>query len=81
MDRTDEVRRESHSFVLRIWRQEQESLTWRGWVQHAATGETRYLHRLADLLAFIEMHTGPLAQTPGAESYEPNKGGDKIAHS
>ena len=60
MNRTDEVRRESHSFVLRIWRQEQESLVWRGRVQHAASGQTHYFDDIADLLAFVEAYVGPL---------------------
>lgn len=56
----------SSSFVLRIWWEEQEEETpsWRGWVQHAATGETRYLDHISDLLAFVEKHTGVLNQ-PG----------------
>ena len=49
----------SNSFVLRIWWEEEG---WRGWVQHAASGETRYFERLADLLAFVEAQTGSLEQ-------------------
>ena len=65
---TDEQHR-SNSFVLRVWREESTRPDeWRGWVQHATTGETCYFHRLAELLAFVEAHTGPLAQCPGAEA-------------
>jgi hypothetical protein len=31
-------------------------------VQHAATGKSRYFDHMADLLAFIEAHTGPLVK-------------------
>ncbi|MDQ7029936.1 MAG: hypothetical protein Q9O62_09270 [Ardenticatenia bacterium] len=55
----------SDSFVLRIWWEEEG---WRGWVQHATSGESRYFVRLADLLAFLEAYTGPLEQAPGVES-------------
>lgn len=58
-----QTQRRSDSFVLRIWWEDGgESPAWRGWVQHAATGETRYFGHVADLLAFVETHTGPLAQ-------------------
>jgi len=55
--------RRSNSFVLRVWREEgARPHEWRGWIQHAITGETCYFHRLADLLTFVEAHTGPLGQ-------------------
>jgi len=63
-------RRGSNSFVLRIWWEEEG---WRGWVQHAASGESRYFERLADLLAFVETQTGPLEQVAEADGAE--KGG------
>jgi hypothetical protein len=60
---------DSNSFVLRIWREKaQNSLArqaWRGWVQHAASGERRYFCRLADLVAFIESYAGSLATIAG----------------
>ncbi|OQY17837.1 MAG: hypothetical protein B6I35_13955 [Anaerolineaceae bacterium 4572_32.2] len=49
----------SNSFVFRIWWEEE---TWRGWVQHAASGKSRYFEQLPDLLAFVEAQTGPLTQ-------------------
>jgi len=48
------------SFVLRIWWEGEKNPLWRGWIQHAATGQVRYFHRLADLLAFVQERTGPL---------------------
>jgi hypothetical protein len=55
----------SSSFVLRIWWEEGgASPVWRGWVQHAASGDARYFRRLADLLAFVETHTGALTRAP-----------------
>ena len=56
-----------HSFVVRIWREQgyDDQALWRGWVQHAATGKSRYFERMADLLAFVETHTGPLIKPVG----------------
>jgi hypothetical protein len=54
------------SFVLRIWwEQDEKKAVWRGQVQHAATGHASYFRHVADLLAFIEAHTGPLENAPG----------------
>ncbi len=68
----------SNSFVLRIWwEREDAQAEWRGWVQHAASAHYRYFHHLADLLAFVEEHTGPLAPTATVASRQkegmPNK--------
>ena len=72
-----EEQHRSNSFVLRIWWEGgTRPHEWRGWVQHAVTGETHYFCRLAELLAFVEAHTGPLAQTLGAEVDGPRRGGD-----
>ncbi|MEA3309287.1 MAG: hypothetical protein U9Q70_07230 [Chloroflexota bacterium] len=49
---------------------------WRGWIQHAASGETCYFCYLTELLAFIEVYTGSLAQAPGAEAPRTRRGGD-----
>ena len=51
----------SHSFIVRIWRTGDHPSAWRGWVQHAGTGEAAYVRDLNDLLAFIEGRAGPLA--------------------
>jgi hypothetical protein len=59
----------SNSFVIRIWWEEGKELpTWRGWVQHAASGQSLYFRHMLDLLAFVEAHTGPLAQAPDVAS-------------
>lgn len=47
------------SFVLRIWR-EQSRPGWRGWVQHARSGESAVVHSLAELVAFLEDRCGRL---------------------
>ena len=68
--------RQSHAFVLRIWWEEgNESPVWRGRVQHAASGDTCYVRRLADLIAFLEMHTGSLDTASGSEVEEGGVGG------
>jgi hypothetical protein len=51
----------SHSFVVRIWREGEDTADWRGWVQHAGTGEETYVHDLDELLTFIERRAGQLA--------------------
>lgn len=48
-----------HSFVVRIWR-EKGSVGWRGWVQHARTGESVPFEDLEKLQAFLEGRTGTL---------------------
>jgi len=48
-----------HSFVLRIWREEGRP-GWKGWVQHAGTGESIFVQSQDELLAFIEQRTGTL---------------------
>ncbi len=58
-----EARRRSDSFVLRIWWEEEER-TWRGWVQHAGTGQITYVQSLGELLAFIQQYTGDLTTNP-----------------
>ncbi len=68
-----ERRHVSNAFVLRIWWEKDTQPLWRGWVQHAASGEARYFECLADLLGFVEAYTGPLAQAPVAKAREPGK--------
>jgi hypothetical protein len=63
----DGRQRRSDSFVVRIWWEEGDGLpTWRGWVQHASSGQVDYFQHLVELLSFVEAYTGPLAQTPDA---------------
>jgi len=64
MTTMSERQRRGNAFILRIWWEEHAHPTWRGWVQHTATGEYRYFQHLGDLLAFVEHHTGSLAQAP-----------------
>jgi hypothetical protein len=63
--------RQSDSFVLRIWWEEGEaSPVWRGWVQHATSGESNYFDQITELLAFVETRTGSLT-----EGGDPRPGG------
>jgi hypothetical protein len=50
------------SFVIRIW-QEEGKPGWKGWVQHARSGESSLIRDLGDLLAFIERRLGKLDTT------------------
>ena len=62
---------QTHSFVVRIWWE--QGLTrpngrplWRGYIQHAASGQTLVFQSLDELLRFIQAHTGDL-ETMGNE--------------
>ena len=50
------------SFVLRIWREGKKRI-WKGWIQHANSGESTPLRSLTDLIAFIEQHTNDTPST------------------
>jgi hypothetical protein len=64
----------SSSFVLRIWWEKGAGQpTWRGWMQHAASGESHYFDSLTDLLALIEAKTGSLVQHLATGSEEGEK--------
>lgn len=49
------------SFLVRIWREKGQA-EWQGWVQHIRSGESAPFTNLGDLLAFIERHSGKLAE-------------------
>jgi hypothetical protein len=51
------------SFLVRIWR-DRGKPEWKGWVQHTRSGESALLHSRAELLAFLEHHTGELPDPP-----------------
>lgn len=46
----------SYLFTVRVWREELEEgrFEWRGKVQHALSGETRYFRRWEDLIEFVQ---------------------------
>jgi hypothetical protein len=49
------------SFVLRIWWEEGDSgPVWRGWTQHAASGESCYFETLVEMLEFVQKFVGNL---------------------
>lgn len=58
-----EAKSRSNSYIIRIWREEDKP-GWKGWVQHARTGESAFIQRADEILAFIERHTGKLAEPP-----------------
>lgn len=47
----------THSFVLRIWREETQvangETLWRGHITHVLSGQRRYFQRLSDVIGFI----------------------------
>ena len=42
-----------HTFVLRIWKEEN---AWRGWIQHAASGQEIYGRSLSELWGFVKRY-------------------------
>lgn len=64
----------SNSFVVRIWQEQadgkQSPFLWRGWIQHAFTGQVFYFHSINDMLTFIEDYTGPLHKEASGEEKE-----------
>ena len=51
----DEFEPESHSFVVRLWLEDDEPVTWRGHVTHVPGGERRQVKRLRDITDFIAL--------------------------
>lgn len=43
----------THSFVVRIWLEEDDRAIWRGHITHVPTGDRQHVERLADIVAFI----------------------------
>ncbi len=46
------------SFVVRIWWEDEEG-RWRGWVQHAGSGQARYVQSWEELRVFIQSFAPP----------------------
>ena len=57
-----EAKLRSNSYIIRIWREEDKP-GWKGWVQHARTGESAFIQRADEILAFIERYAGKLAES------------------
>jgi hypothetical protein len=55
-----EKRTQRESFVIRIWRESGRS-EWKGWIQHAGSGDSATLQDLSELMSFIERWTGRLS--------------------
>ena len=58
-----ETNTRSHTFIVRVWLESRElpgaSHTWRGVIEHVATGERRYFLDLAEIQAFIQSFLSP----------------------
>lgn len=46
----------THSFVVRIWLEEDDRATWRGHITHVPSGDRQYVERLADIVDFIALY-------------------------
>ena len=57
---SERTARRDGSFVVRIWWEPgaEQTLHWRGWVQHVRNGERVSFQNMADLVAFIEREIG-----------------------
>lgn len=60
-----------HSFVVRIWLEEEKTATseavWRGYVTHVPSGKRRYIEHLSELTAFVV----PYLKAMGVEVEKP----------
>jgi hypothetical protein len=43
----------THSFVVRIWLEEDDRATWRGHITHVPSGDRQYVERLSDIIDFV----------------------------
>ena len=43
----------THSFVVRIWLEEDDRATWRGHITHVPSGDRHYVEGLCDIVDFI----------------------------
>ncbi len=44
---------DTHSFIVKIWREETNHATWRGHITHVPGGERCYVQDLDDISAFL----------------------------
>jgi hypothetical protein len=49
----DQIETSTHSFIIRIWREENDRPSWRGYITHVPSGEQQYLPDLGDIITFI----------------------------
>jgi hypothetical protein len=60
---------DTHSFVVRIWREPREAPDacplWRGMIEHVMTGRRRYLSDLTEVTEFIRQQLDPAQSASG----------------
>jgi hypothetical protein len=60
----DQLELYSHSFIVRIWREQtEEQITraiWRGYITHVPSGQRRYLRSFEDIVLFIIDYVEPM---------------------
>ena len=62
MDGEDRGSGNTASFVVRVWWDEMDDApAWRGWVQHAASGDSRYFQTVEEAIRFAEEYTCALS--------------------
>ncbi|RMD97215.1 MAG: hypothetical protein D6816_17845 [Bacteroidetes bacterium] len=71
MKRGEEERMIRKAFVIRLWRNAENFLGWRGEVQNVQTGETTYIRSAGELLDYLQQqmqsseNDTPMSSTPG----------------
>jgi len=55
---------ESHSFIVKVWLEEDDEATWRGHITHVPSQERRYLQTVDDIARFIEPYLERLGVKP-----------------
>ena len=55
----------THSFIIKIWLEDEEQKTWRGHVTHVPDGARRYFENLNEILTFIGAYLQMPEVNPG----------------
>jgi hypothetical protein len=55
----------THSFVVKIWLEEDEPPRWRGHITHVPGGERRYVEGASDIVDFIASYAEGIKATGG----------------
>ena len=56
----------THSFVVKIWLEDEAQVRWRGHITHVPGGERRYVDDLSEIQAFIAPYLEEMGVEPGA---------------
>ena len=54
----------THSFIVRIWLEEEDRACWRGHITHVPGGERQYVEQLSDIADFIAPYVPGMKSGP-----------------